>query len=57
MTAAAGGRVTAAWYEDGRCDVDYDGRPTLTLQEAEKTLTLAVGGADALTVGEDYYTA
>lgn len=57
VTAASGERVTAAWYEDGRFDFDYDGLPTLTLQEAEKTLTLAVGGADALTVGEDYYTA
>lgn len=55
VTAASGEGILAAWYEDGQFDFDYDSLPTLTL-EGDGTLTLALGGADTLTVGEDYYT-
>ena len=55
VASAAGDRILAAWYEDGQFDFDYDSLPALTLAGGE-TLTLAVGGVDTLTAGEDYYT-
>ena len=64
VVSAAEEEISAAWYEDGNFDWDYDSLPTLTLPAVTTlshidpyalTLVLTGGNAETLTVGEDYY--
>ena len=64
VVSAAEEEISAAWYEDGNFNWDYDSLPTLTLPAVTTlshidpytlTLVLTGGNAETLTVGEDYY--